>query len=178
MDSSAPVSRQSLVTMRCDPWGPVVARLAFCSICGWIIFDNATTFKPWAPGTDWAGALFGLGVIGAGLWGMIGWVASSLTIDYAARRLRLDRFSLWKQDDARPLVVPLDEIDAVVLTPQRRAQLLLPNRIELRLGDGKKVPVSTICSLMWGMAIQGKRLAKALDCRYEEQEKPDKKPQD
>jgi hypothetical protein len=129
-------------------------------------------------GTDWAGALFGLGVIGAGLWGMIGWVASSLMVDHAARRLLLDRFSFWTQDNERPLVIPLDTIDAVVLTPQRRAQLLLPNRIELKLRDGKKVPVSTICSLMWGMAIQGKRLAEALGCRYEEQEEPDKKPQD
>ena len=31
---------------------------------------------------------------------------------------------------------------------------------------------------MRGMAIQGKRLAEALGCRYEEQEEPDKKPQD
>jgi hypothetical protein len=175
MDSIAPVSNQSSVTMRCDPWGPVLARLVFCSICGWIIFDNATTFEPWAPGTDWAGAVFGLGVIGAGLWGVIGWLTSSLTVDHAARRLRLDRFSLWARDEERPQVIPLDTIDAVVLTPQRRAQLLLPNRIELRLRNGEKVPVSTICSSMWGMAIQGKRLAEALGCRYEEQEEPDKK---
>ncbi len=178
MPSIAPVSSQSSVTMRCDPWGPVLACFVFCSICGWFLFNNATTFKPWAPGTDWTGALFGLGVIGAGLWGAIGWTASSLTVDHAARRLLLDRFSLWKQNDERPLVISVDMIDAVVLTPQRRAQLLLPDRIELRLRDGKKVPVSTICSLMWGMAIQGKRLAEALGCRYEEQEEPDKKPQD
>jgi hypothetical protein len=162
--------------MRCDPWGPVLARLVFCSICGWLLFDSATTFKPWAPNTDWAGALFGLGVIGAGLWGVVGWIASSLTIDYAARRLVLDRFSLWRET-TDPRIIALDAIDAVVLTPQRRAQLLLPNRIELRLKGGEKVPVSTICSLMWGMAIQGKRLAEAINCRYEEQEEPDKKPQ-
>jgi hypothetical protein len=53
--------------------------------------------------------------------------------------------------------------------------LILPNRIELRLTEGEKVPVSTICSLMWGMAIQGKRLAEAIGCRYEEQEEPNKK---
>ena len=151
-----------------------MARFVFCSICGWILFDNATTFKPWAFGTDWAGALFGLGVIGAGLWGVLGWLASSLTIDRPAQRLLLDRFSLWRQT-ADPRVIALEAIDAVVLTPQRRAQLLLPNRIELRLKDGEKVPVSTICSLMGGMAIQGKRLADAIDCRYEEQEAPDQK---
>jgi hypothetical protein len=86
----------------------------------------------------------------------------------------LDRFSLWRQT-SDPRVIALEAIDAVVLTPQRRAQLLLPNRIELRLKDGEKVPVSTICSLMSGMAIQGKRLAEAIDCRYEEQEAPDNK---
>jgi hypothetical protein len=177
MDSVAPVSSQSFVTMRCDPWGPVVVRLVFCSICGWILFDNATTFKPWASGNDWAGALFGLGVIGAGLWGVIGWLSSSLTVDHMSRRLLLDRFSLRKRDDEGPRIIPLDAIDAVVLTPQRRAQLLLPNRIELRLKAGEKVPVSTICSMMWGMAVQGKRLADAIDRRYEEQEEPDKKPQ-
>jgi hypothetical protein len=175
MESIAPASGELSVTMRCDPWGPVLARLVFCSICGWLLFDNATTFKPWAPGTDWGGALFGLGVIGGGLWGVIGWAASSLTIDQEAGRLLLDRFSLWTQDSERPFVIPLDAIDAVVLTPQRRAQLLLPNRIELRLKDGKKVPVSTICSMMWGMAIQGRRLAETIHCRYEEQEEPDKK---
>ncbi|HXE27063.1 MAG TPA: hypothetical protein VN656_01045 [Stellaceae bacterium] len=175
MDSVAPVSNQTSVTMRCDPWGPVIARLVFCSICGWLLFDNATSFKPWAPGTDWAGALFGLAVIGAGLWGVVGWLASSLMVDRASNRLLLNRFSLWTRDDEHPRPIPLDEIDAVVLTPQRRAQLLLPNRIELRLKDDEKVPVSTICSLMWGMAIQGKRLAEAINCRYEEQEEPDKK---
>ncbi len=174
MDSAAPVSSRSIVTLRCDPWGPVLARLVFCSICGWLLFDNATTFKPWAPGTDWGGALFGLGVIGAGLWGVLGWLASSLMIDRPAQRLLLDRFSLWRQTPD-PRVIPLDAIDAVVLTPQRRAELLLPNRIELRLKDGEKVPVSTICSLMSGMAIQGKRLADAIDCRYEKQETPDQK---
>ena len=130
--------------MRCDPGGPVLARLVFCSICGWLLFDNAITFKPWAPGTDWAGALFGLGVIGAGLWGMIGWVASSLTVDHAARRLLLDRFSFWTRDNEQPLVIPLDTIDAVVLTPQRRAQLLLPNRVELNEAQRRQEgPVST-----------------------------------
>jgi hypothetical protein len=177
MDSVAPASRQTFVRMRCDPWGPVLARLVFCSICGWFLFDNATTFKPWAPNTDWAGALFGLGVMGAGLWGAVGWLASSLTIDRAARQLALSRFSLWTRDGESPRIIPLEAIDAVVLTPQRRAQLLLPNRIELRLKDGEKVPISTICSLMWGMAIQGKRLAEAINCRYEEQEEPDKKRQ-
>ena len=175
MDSVAPVSSQTSVTMRCDPWGPVLARLIFCSICGAILFDNAISFKPWAPGTDWAGALFGLAVIGAGLWGVVGWLASSLTVDRASNRLLLNRFSLWAREGELPRLIPLDEIDAVVLTPQRRAQLLLPNRIELRLKDDEKVPVSTICSLMWGMAIQGKRLAEAINCRYEEQEEPDKK---
>jgi len=175
MDSVAPVSNQTSVTMRCDPWGPVITRLVFCSVCGWLLFDNATSFKPWAPGTDWAGALFGLAVIGAGLWGVVGWLASSLMVDRASNRLLLNRFSLWTRDDEHPRPIPLDEIDAVVLTPQRRAQLLLPNRIELRLKDDEKVPVSTICSLMWGMAIQGKRLAEAINCRYEEQEEPDKK---
>jgi len=175
MDSVAPVSSQTSVTMRCDPWGPVITRLVFCSVCGWLLFDNATSFKPWAPGTDWAGALFGLAVIGVGIWGVIGWLASSLTVDRASNRLLLNRFSLWAREDEQPRLIPLDEIDAVVLTPQRRAQLLLPNRIELRLKDGEKVPVSTICSLMWGMAIQGKRLAEAINCRYEEQEEPDKK---
>jgi len=175
MDSVAPVSNQTSVTMRCDPWGPVLARLIFCSICGAILFDNAISFKPWAPGTDWAGALFGLAVIGAGLWGVVGWLASSLTVDRASNRLLLNRFSLWAREGELPRLIPLDEIDAVVLTPQRRAQLLLPNRIELRLKDDEKVPVSTICSLMWGMAIQGKRLAEAINCRYEEQEEPDKK---
>jgi hypothetical protein len=175
MDSITPVSSQASITMRCDPWGPVIARLVFCSVCGWLLFDNAVAFKAWAPGTDWGGALFGLGVIGAGIWGVIGWLASSLTVDRADSRLRLNRFSLWTRDDEQPRVIPLEAIDAVVLTPQRRAQLLLPNRIELRLKDGEKVPVSTICSQMWGMAIQGKRLAEAINCSYEEQEEPDKK---
>ena len=107
--------------------------------------------------------------------GVVGWLASSLMVDRASNRLLLNRFSLWTRDDEHPRPIPLDEIDAVVLTPQRRAQLLLPNRIELRLKDDEKVPVSTICSLMWGMAIQGKRLAEAINCRYEEQEEPDKK---
>jgi hypothetical protein len=48
---------------------------------------------------------------------MIGWVASSLTVDHAARRLLLDRFSFWTRDNEQPLVIPLDTIDAAVLTP-------------------------------------------------------------
>ena len=75
---------------------------------------------------------------------MIGWVASSLTVDHAARRLLLDRFSFWTQDNEQPLVIPLDTIDAVVLTPQRRAQLLLPNRVELNEAQRRQEgPVST-----------------------------------
>ena len=105
-------------------------------------------------------------------------MASSLTVDHAARRLLLDRFSLWTQDIEQPLVIPLDTIDAVVLTPQRRAQLLLPNRVELRSSETARRSRLHHCSLMRGMAIQGKRLAEALGCRYEEQEEPDKKPQD
>ena len=175
MESVTSVARQSSVTMRCDPWGPVIARLVFCSVCGWILFNNATAFRPWAPDPNWIGALFGLGVIGAGIWGVVGWLASSLTVERSNRRLLLDRFNFWSTGQEEPRVIPLDTIDAVVLTPQRRAQLLLPNRIELRLKDGEKVPVSTICSMMWGMAIQGKRLAAAIGCRYEEQEEPDKK---
>ncbi len=152
MESVAPVSGQSCVTMRCDPWRPVLARLVFCTVCGGLLLDNATMFKPWAPGTDWAGLLFALAVIGAGLWGVVGWLASSLAIDRAAGRLILNRFSLWAQS-TEPRVIPIEVIEAVVLTPQRRAQLILPNRIELRLKGGEKVPVSTICSNMWGMAI-------------------------
>jgi hypothetical protein len=175
MDSVAPVSSQSTITMRCDPWGPVLTRLVFCSVCGWLLLGDATMFKPWAPGTDWGGLLFSLALIGAGIWGVVGWLASSLTVERSNRRLLLNRFSFWSSSDGQPRVIPLEAIDAVVLTPQRRVQLILPNRIELRLTDGTKVPVSTICSLMWGMAIQGKRLAEAISCRYEEQEEPDKK---
>jgi len=176
MDSIAPVASQTSVTLRCDPWGPVMARLVFCVVCGWIGFVNATTFRPWAPGTDWTDLILGIGLFGAGLWGVIGWLASWLTVDRVEKRLMLKRFTFWNAGDEQPRVIPLEAIDAVVLTPQRRAQLLRPNRIELRLTDGEKVPVSTICSLMWGMAIQGRRIADAINCRYEEQEEPDPKP--
>jgi len=175
MESSAPVSGQSYITMRCDPWGPVLTRLVFCMVCGGLLLHLASEFRPWAPGTDWGQLLLGLGTIGAGLWGVLGWLASSLSVDRAAGRLSLDRFSLWAQS-TEPRIIPLEVIEAVVLTPQRRAQLILPNRIELRLQGGEKVPVSTICSNMWGMAIQAKRLAEAIGCRYEEQENPDPKP--
>jgi hypothetical protein len=103
------------------------------------------------------------------------WLGSSLTVDRAASRLLLHRVSAWKLDGEGPRIISLDRIDAVVLTPQRRMQLLLPNRIELRLTDGEKVPVSTVVSQMKGVAIQGKRIAEAIDCPYEEQEKPDKR---
>lgn len=177
MDSIAPVSSQASVTMRCDPWGPVITRLVFCLVCGGFGIDNAMAFRPWAPGNEWLDGLLGVGLIGAGIWGVVCWLASWLTIDRANNRLLLKRFTLWDIDEGQPRVIPLDAIDAVVLTPQRRPQLLHPNRIELRLTDGEKVPVSTIASLLGGMAIQGQRIAEAINCRYEEQEAPDKKSQ-
>jgi hypothetical protein len=75
--------------MRCDPWGPVIARLVFCAFFGWLGLVNATAFKPWAPGTDWGDGLLGVGLIGAGIWGVIGWLSSWLTIDRANDRLLL-----------------------------------------------------------------------------------------
>ena len=175
MDSIAPVASQASVTMRCDPWGPVIARLVFGLFFGGLGIDNAMTFRPWAQGNEWLDGLLGVGLIGAGILGVVGWLSSWLTIDRVNKRLVLKRFSFWDVGEEQPRVIPLEVIDAVVLTPQRRPQLLLPNRIELRLTDGEKVPVSTICSMLRGMTIQGQRLAAAIDCRYEEQEEPDKK---
>jgi hypothetical protein len=70
-------------------------------------------------------------VIGAGLWGALGYIAGlSPTVSISGRKMT--------------------------------------NR-------GEKVAISTICSSMWGMTIQGKRLADAIGCRYGEQEDADQK---
>jgi hypothetical protein len=175
MDSVAPVANQTSVTLRCDPWGPVITRLVFCLVCGALGIDNAMTFRPWAPGPDWLDALLAVVLIGIGVWGVIGRLSSWLMIDRANNRLLLKRFTVWDISEGQPRVIPLDAIAAVVLTPQRRPQLLKPKRLELRLTDGEKLPVSTICSLMGGMAIQGQQIADAIDCPYEEQEEPNKK---
>ncbi len=164
-----------LVTMRCDPWGPVITRRVFCLVCGGFGIDNAMTFRPWAPGPDWLDAILGVGLIVVGIWSVIAWLSSWLTIDRANDRLLLKRFTFWDINEGQPRVIPLKAIAAVVLTRQRRAQLLRPKRIELRLTDGEKVPVSTISSLMSGMAVQGQQIADAIDCTYEEQDEPDKR---
>lgn len=177
MDSIAPVSSDSVVTMRCDPRGPVITRLVFCVVCGGLGIDNAMTSRPWAPGPDWLDAVLGVVLFGAGICSVIAWLSSWLAIDRANDRLLLKRFTFWDINEGQPRVIPLKAIAAVVLTPQRRAQLLRPKRIELRLTDGEKVPVSTISSLMAGMAVQGQEIANAIDCAYEEQEEPNKKPQ-
>ncbi|HEX3973755.1 MAG TPA: hypothetical protein VHX19_20645 [Stellaceae bacterium] len=175
MDPTAPVSRQASVTMRCDPWGPVITRLVFCLVCGGLGIDNAMMFKPWAPGPDWLDAILAVVLIGIGIWSVIAWLSSWLTIDRVNNRLLLKRFTFWDINEGQPRVIPLDAIAAVVLKPQRRVQLLKPNRIELRLSDGERVVVSTIASLMGGMAVQAQEIADAIDCAYEEQDAPDKK---
>ena len=151
----------------------MLTRLVFCVACGWFWWDEGTTFKPWSPGPNRYDIVFGLALIAIGLWGVLGWLMSSLTINRAASRLLLKRFSPWMPSGAR--AIRIDDIAAVVLTPQSRPWLILPNRIELRLSDGEKVAVSTISSSLWGMAIQGKRIAAAIGCPYEEQDEPDKK---
>ncbi|HEX4195523.1 MAG TPA: hypothetical protein VHY80_20610 [Stellaceae bacterium] len=167
MDPTASASRQASVTLRCDPWGPVIARFAFCAITGAVLSYTSD---------DIVEGLVGLAIIGIGFWWVFVWLMSSLTVDRANNRVLLDRVTARFSGRESSRVIPRDAIDAVVLTPQLRyGPLLLPNRIELRLKNGEKLPVSNICSMMGGMALQGQQLADAIDCGYEEQERPDKK---
>ena len=48
-----------------------------------------------------------------------------------------------------------------------------PSRNELRLKNGGKIAISTICSLLSDMTTHGNRLAREIGCPYEEQGIPD-----
>lgn len=121
-------------------------------------------------------ALVGLGMIGVGAGWVIAWLASSLTVDPANNQVLLNRFSARFSGAGSPRAIPRDAVDAVVLTPQLRyGPLLLPKRIELRIRNGEKIPVSNISSMMGGMTVQGQQIADAINCAYEEQAAPDKK---
>jgi hypothetical protein len=167
MDPTASASSQASVTMRCDPWVPVIARFAFCTIAGLVLVETSD---------DVVAALVGLGMVAIGIGWVIAWLASSLTIDPASNQVLLHRFNARFAGVEASRAIPRDAIDAVVLTPQLRyGPLLLPNRIELRLKNGEKIPVSNICSMMGSMAVQGQQIADAIDCGYEEQAAPDKR---
>jgi hypothetical protein len=167
MDPTASAASRSSIKLRCDPWMPVIARVAFCVIAGVVLIEN---------NNDVVVALVGVGMIAIGLWWAIAWLASSLTVDSADKLVQLNRLTAQFTGRASSRVFPRDAIDAIVLTPQLRyGQLLLPKRIELRLKNGEKIPVSNICSLMGAMAEHGQQLADAINCGYEEQESPDKR---
>jgi hypothetical protein len=167
MDPTASASRRSSITLRCDPWVPVVARFAFCVIAGVGLI---------AYNDDIVVALVGFAMIVIGLWWMIAWLASSLTVDSADNQVMVNRLTSRFTGTGSSRVVPRDAIDAVVLARQLRyGSLLLPSRIELRLKNGEKIPVSNISSLMGGMAEHGQLLADTVNCGYEEQEAPDRR---
>lgn len=57
--------------------------------------------------------------------------------------------------------------------PRYRRTLMQPSRNELRLKNGGKIAISTICSLLSDMTTHGNRLAREIGCPYEEQGIPD-----
>ena len=162
------------MTLRCDPFLAILIRLGWTWGFGLAFWHLGTEFRPWAPGPDYWQILGALVLFGWGLWHLLAWGCSSITIDQQERLLRLDRLSL---NAGPPRLIGLGEVAAVVLVPQSGPgrYALPPPRIELRLRSGEMVVVGTIATIFL-LEDHAQRLALAIGCGVEDQRdegKPD-----
>lgn len=85
--------------MRCDPWLPVLCRLALCFGLGPVVMHQATELAPWNPQTNWGAVLLGCGLLMMGLWHLVAFLGSRIWVDRASGRLHLRRLSLGLERD-------------------------------------------------------------------------------
>ena len=159
--------------MRCDPWLPVLCRLALCFGLAPVVMQQATEWAPWHPQTNWGGVLLGCVLLAMGLWHLVAFLGSRIWVDQAGGRLHLRRLSLGLERDGGSWSWALADIEAVVLMPQWRAPLASPPMIELRLVGGQRVPVGTIATSVPGLEEHAQKLALLIGCGVET---PDKAP--
>jgi hypothetical protein len=153
--------------MRCDPWFPVLCRLALCFGLAPVVMHQATETAPLDPQTNWGAVLLGCVLLAMGLWHLVAFLGSHVRVDQASGRLHLRRLSLGLERDGGAWSWALADIEAVVLMPQRRAPLAWPPMIELRLVGGRHVAVGTIATIAPGLEEHAQRLALLIGCGVE-----------
>lgn len=160
------------VRMWCDPREAFLTRMAFYTACGLFFLWDATTYYPWKSGSSIGETLLAIGLLIVPIVTLARSLPSRVYIDRAAGTVEIRRvagfgFPSDEDDDNEDRFIKLADVQSVVLTPQKRPQLIWPSQLQLRLRDGRRQPVSTISSYTWLMRDGAQRLAEAINVPFE-----------